>query len=121
MGKKGGLNIMKRFNYTGTCIPERHYMADTSNKIEKIIKMVDYGDYFTINRPRQYGKTTTIALLEKRLKEKYDLISISFEGNGNKIFEEEELFCESIISIFAEGTINKESQLKKIIIEEDKR
>ena len=112
---------MKRFNYTGTCIPERHYMADTSKKIEKIIKMIDYGDYFTINRPRQYGKTTTIALLEKRLKEKYDLISISFEGNGNKIFEEEELFCESIISIFAEGTINKESQLKKIIIEEDKK
>ena len=119
--KKGGLNIMKRFNYTGTCIPERHYMADTSKKIEKIIEMVDYGGYFTINRPRQYGKTTTIALLEKRLKEKYDLISISFEGNGNKIFEEEELFCESIISIFAEGTINKESQLKKIIIEENKK
>ena len=95
---------MKEFNYTGTCVPEQHYMVDTTKKISEISNLIEKGKYFTINRPRQYGKTTTIALLEKRLKEKYDLISISFEGNGNKIFEEEELFCESIISIFAEGT-----------------
>ena len=88
---------MKRFNYTGTCIPERHYMADTSKKIEKIIKMIDYGDYFTINRPRQYGKTTTIALLEKRLKEKYILISISFEKLGEESFENIEVFSKVFI------------------------
>ena len=29
--------------------------------------MVDYGEYFTINRARQYGKTTTLSLLKKLL------------------------------------------------------
>ncbi len=46
------------FNDTGLCIPGRHYMADTSRKIEDIIRLVDKGKYFTINRPRQFGKTT---------------------------------------------------------------
>lgn len=50
---------MKYFNVTGLCIPEKHYMVDISSKIKKILEMVDRGDYFTINRPRQFGKTTT--------------------------------------------------------------
>ena len=82
---------MKRFNYTGTCIPERHYMADTSKKIEKIIKMIDYGDYFTINRPRQYGKTTTIALLERKLKDTLLIIKISFQGKESECFSSVEI------------------------------
>jgi hypothetical protein len=78
---------MKEFNITGTCIPERHYMVDTSNKIQKIIQLIDKGKYFTINRPRQYGKTTTLFFLEKALKDRYLLISISFEGLGEEAFE----------------------------------
>lgn len=31
----------KEINYTGTCIPEKHYMADTSGKLEEIIKLVE--------------------------------------------------------------------------------
>ena len=50
---------MKRFNVTGICVPDKHYMVDIGDKLEKIKAMVDYGDYFTINRARQYGKTTT--------------------------------------------------------------
>jgi len=45
----------KKFNITGTCIPQTHYMADTSGKIRQIVAMVEAGEYFTINRPRQYG------------------------------------------------------------------
>jgi len=33
--------------------------------------MVDYGEYFTINRARQYGKTTTLSLLKKALDDEY--------------------------------------------------
>ena len=53
----------KKFNITGLCVPEKHYMVDTSNRINEIAKMVEDGEYFTINRPRQYGKTTTLNLL----------------------------------------------------------
>lgn len=56
---------MKTFNIAGVCIPGLHYMADTSDKINQIAEMVIQGNYFTINRARQYGKTTTLALLEE--------------------------------------------------------
>ena len=52
--------MKKRFNITGVCIPEKHYMVDISNKISEIFKMVEQGSYLVINRPRQYGKTTTL-------------------------------------------------------------
>ena len=84
---------MKRFNVTGVCIPNKHYMVDISGKLEQIRAMVDYGDYFTINRARQYGKTTTLSLLKKTLKDEYTVASISFEGVGGKAFASEADFC----------------------------
>ena len=41
------------FNVNADCRPELHYMADLSDKINKIKAMVDAGQYFTINRARQ--------------------------------------------------------------------
>ena len=79
---------MRKFNVTGLCIPSKHYMADTSEKIRQIMAMVEQGDYFTINRGRQYGKTTTLAFLENELpKEGYAVIFISFEGVDDRVFE----------------------------------
>jgi hypothetical protein len=51
---------MKDFNITGSCFEAQHYMIDISEKIAAIKPLVDKGLYFTINRARQYGKTTTI-------------------------------------------------------------
>ncbi len=76
------LNISKReFNDTGLCIPGRHYMADTSQKVEDIIRLVEKGKYFTINRPRQFGKTTILSLLTNQLNERDDCVAleITFE------------------------------------------
>ena len=50
---------MKKFNTTAVCIQAKHYMVDISDRVSRIRKMVDAGEYFTINRARQYGKTTT--------------------------------------------------------------
>jgi len=77
--------MKKEFNYTGTCIPSKHYMVDISNKISKIIDLIKRGKYFIINRPHQYGKTTTMYLVEQELlkKEEYLPIKISFEGVGD--------------------------------------
>ncbi len=52
--------MQREFNDTGLCIPGRHYMVDISKKIETIIHLIEKGKYFSINRPRQFGKTTTI-------------------------------------------------------------
>lgn len=71
----------KKFNTTGICIPSLHYMADTTDMINQIIDdYIEQGEYFTINRARQFGKTTTLELLYHRLKEKYIVIDISFEA-----------------------------------------
>jgi len=89
---------MKRFNVTGLCLPERDYMCDISGKVSQIVAMVERGNYFTINRARQYGKTTVIRQLEKVLLEKgYRVARISFEGIGDTPFENEENFCQNII------------------------
>ncbi|MGM9978120.1 MAG: GxxExxY protein [Clostridium sp.] len=88
---------MKRFNTTGLCNPKKHYMVDISDKLEKIKLLIENEEYFVINRPRQYGKTTTLIALENSLKEKYLVISISFEGIGDIIFNDEKLFCQTFL------------------------
>lgn len=90
---------MRRFNVNGTCYPQLHYMVNTSEKIDQIAEMVGNGDYFTINRARQYGKTTTLASLEERLKDEYTVISISFEGLGETAFSHEAKFVSSFITL----------------------
>ena len=82
---------MKEFNVTGTCFPQMHYMADTSEKINQIVNKIDAGRYFTINRARQYGKTTTLRLLRNELASEYLVISISFQGTDD-IFLNNERF-----------------------------
>ncbi len=100
----------KEFNITGTCIPKMHYMVDTSDKLEKTIKLIDRGKYFIINRPRQYGKTTTLFLLTNKLKkmEEYLPIKTSFEGIGDLIFEDEHRFSKGFMKIL-ERTIEFEN------------
>ena len=93
---------MKEFNTTGVCIPKMHYMVDTSKKLDKIIYLIDKGRYFTINRPRQYGKTTTLFLLEKRLQQEgYLAVFLSFEGIGDKVFENEQYFCSEFLKVLS--------------------
>ena len=88
---------MKEFNVTGLCIPEKHYMVDISGKLATIREMVGKGDYFAINRARQYGKTTTLFLLEKMLQEEYFVVSISFEGLGEESFASSAAFCRAFM------------------------
>jgi len=85
---------MKReFNTTGLCVPNRHYMVDVSGKLSKIKELIENSKYFTINRGRQYGKTTTLALLKKMLRDEYIVASISFEGLDETHFSTHEAFC----------------------------
>ena len=88
---------MKRFNTTGLCNPKKHYMVNISEKIEKIKVLIEQEEYFVINRPRQYGKTTTLTALERSLSGEYLVISISFEGIGDVIFNDEKLFCQTFL------------------------
>ena len=88
---------MKRFTTTGSCNPKKHYMVDISEKLEQIKILIENEEYFVINRPRQYGKTTMISALKRELLDKYLIISISFEKFGNVAFSNEEIFCSKFL------------------------
>ncbi len=75
------MSMAKKFNTTGVCISEQNYMVDINNRIDAIVTdYINEGKYFTVNRARQYGKTTMLYLLEQRLKEQYLVVRISFEA-----------------------------------------
>ncbi|MBU3109817.1 AAA family ATPase [Clostridium gasigenes] len=95
--------MKKRFNTTGVCVSRKHYMVDITNKINKIKELIDNEFYFTINRPRQFGKTTTINEIENFLKDTYLIISLSFEGLGDIIFNDERLFSKKFIELMADS------------------
>jgi len=84
---------MKKFNVTGNCIPEENYMVDIGGKIAEIKKLIDDKYYFTINKARQYGKTTTLAVLERVIKDEYLVASISFQGLDDTSFATVNKFC----------------------------
>jgi hypothetical protein len=82
----------KVFNTTGACNPKQHYMVDISSRLEEIKKLVDKGAYFTINRARQYGKTTTLTALQQYLKDDYVVIYMDFQFLSNANFANEKTF-----------------------------
>lgn len=106
--------IKKRFNSTGVCVPRKHYMVDISKKLIQIKELIDNEFYFTINRPRQYGKTTTLSRLKNLLTEEYLVINISFEGGLHKAFEDEETFSNKFLKLIYQSIkveIEKNNQL----------
>ncbi len=83
----------KTFNTTGLCVPKVHYMVNIDKRLEAIKKLVDEGKYFTINRARQYGKTTMLTALEDYLKKDYYVVLLDFQTISNSKFEKENSFC----------------------------
>lgn len=60
--------MARYFTVTGTCYPDEHYMVDPDKRLQIIEKMIKQGKYITINRARQYGKTTTLWVLQSYLQ-----------------------------------------------------
>ena len=87
---------MKYFNTNGICYPEEHYMINIEKRLAEIRELVDQRKYFTINRARQYGKTTTLNLLVQYLSDRYTVFFISFEGMGSAAFGTESAFCHTL-------------------------
>ena len=104
--------MSRTFNITADCKPSLHYMVDITDRLEKIKKMIDAGQYFTINRARQYGKTTTLRALAKYLIQDYVVVSLDFQLISHKDFAEEstfvKAFSEAVLRKVGEGAISAE-------------
>ena len=71
---------MKRFNTAGVCIPEEDYMVDITPRLQNLRELIEDKKYLLINRGRQYGKTTTLYMLERYISDTYYVVSLSFEA-----------------------------------------
>ncbi len=91
--------MKKEFNVTGSCNPEWHYMVDTAKRFEAVENLIDSGKYFTINRARQYGKTTLLDMIWRKMSNRYLVIDTSFEGVGDSAFENESSFAHLFVSL----------------------
>ena len=106
--------MTRRFNDVGSCNPLIHYTVNIQERLEKIKHLVDAGAYFTINRARQYGKTTTLAALEKYLAEEYVVISLDFQMIGNAKFETEESFTRVFANLMLRAVKNRVKPVEDI-------
>ena len=110
--------MAKKFNITGNCFAEDHFIADVSGKLEQVRKMIEEGDYFIINRPRQYGKTTTLYTMADMLKTQgYLVFNISFEGVGDAIFQDEKQFTAAFIRLLVRHAHNDAPELRQALLD----
>lgn len=94
---------MRQFNTTGTCFPQLHYMVDISRQVNYAADMVKDNKYFCINRGRQFGKTTTLSILQEKLeKDGYAVFSMSFEGLSDSDFESLDSVCAMFFKMMKE-------------------
>lgn len=105
--------MSKIFNTSAVCRPEIHYMVDLNDRLEQIKKMVDRGDYFTINRARQYGKTTMLRALGSFLAENYVVVSLDFQMMSQSDFEKEGSFSEA----FAREVLEEIANIEEVSVE----
>jgi energy-coupling factor transporter ATP-binding protein EcfA2 len=115
--------MSKEFNITGTCLPDLHYMSDVSGKMKEVVGMIEKGKYFIINRPRQYGKTTTLVALAEtlRLREDYFVFKTSFEGIGNDDFTSEERFTKNFLHLLSKEALKPAPDVSAWLTELSKR
>ncbi len=92
--------MSKYFNINGVCYPDKHYMVDLTDRLREIKKLIDQGDYFVINRARQYGKTTTLRALKEYLEPEYVVISMSFQKLSSAKFRDEYAFSRAFANDF---------------------
>lgn len=90
----------KIFNVSADCKQNLHYMVDISERLPKIKKLIDAGEYFSISRARQYGKTTTLRALKKYLQEEYLVISLDFQKLDAAKFQDGNIFSLAFASYF---------------------
>ena len=84
--------MRKKFNVTGVCNPKLHYMVNIDKNLQQMKDMIEEGDYFVINRARQYGKTTTLCMLDNFLCGEYLVVHLDFQMLGDEDFASETAF-----------------------------
>ena len=67
---------MRKFNTTGPCFPDEHYMLPALDRLPGVRELVAGGDYFVVHAPRQTGKTTALKALVREINAKGDMFAL---------------------------------------------
>ena len=67
---------MLKFNTTGPCFPDEHYMLPALDRLPGVRELVAGGNYFVVHAPRQTGKTTALQALVREINEKGDMFAL---------------------------------------------
>ena len=105
--------MQKTFNVTGVCVPTKHYMVDISRQLCQIQELVKQGAYFTINRARQYGKTTTLYALAKLLSDDYLVVSLDFQALDTAKFADGHIFSITFAQYFLKRLLQQNTDITK--------
>jgi len=71
-------------------------MAGLKARLQAIKEMADDGEYFYINRARQYGKTTVLRALAEELRRGYVVADLDFQRMSSADFERESAFVHGL-------------------------
>ncbi len=111
--------MAKEFNIEVTCDPKRHYMVDTTNKMKVFERLIDKKKYFTINRARQFGKSTSLNWILWNMSDRYLVIPASFEISSEENWINDDTFCKYFCAKMIEP-LNKISDYKSFWVEVSK-
>ena len=95
-------------------------MVKLNDRLKEIKEnLVDCGDYFVINRGRQYGKTTTLGALERYLKDDYIVLSLDFQEFSTGDFEDDIIFSQTLVKklVTAFRYVEAEDQLRDMLLD----
>jgi hypothetical protein len=79
---------MKRFNTTGPCDRERHYLVDPDPRRPEMRELIDIGLFFVLHAPRQSGKTTLIRTLARKLTEEGKFAALAFSCEAAEVAQD---------------------------------
>ena len=101
-------------------MPQLHYMMDVRKKMEQIIEMIEGGDYFIINRPRQYGKTTMLYLIGETLRELpgYLPVEMNFQGIDERWHNSDQDFTKMFFKQCSDFLMDQQPGLKSFLEKE---
>ena len=85
--------MAKEFNTSVTCNPKRHYMVDVTAKMKVFEGLINKAKYFTINRARQFGKSSALNWILWNMSDRYLVIPASFEKSSEEDWMSTDSFC----------------------------
>ncbi len=99
--------MAKEFNTSVTCNPQRHYMVDVTAKMKVFEALIDQAKYFTINRARQFGKSSALKWILWNMSDRYLVIPTSFEKSSAEDWISTDSFCKFFCKKIIESLIQK--------------